>query len=125
MGNLMNLNVDPVRVPAGEYSAVRIKFQPDPEQQYEESGIVYDYTPLPYIFTTTNGSMWTARNEGQIDTLTVSSRNGFLVPFTIERGKTMYLALGISNSGFNYLNTTLNVYMWSISVVVRATRLAA
>ncbi|MDD5687449.1 MAG: hypothetical protein PHE88_06430 [Elusimicrobia bacterium] len=124
-GDIIRINTSSVSVPSDQYHGVRLVIEPKIKilslHKWEDSSdTVVDITlnKLPSRIGMLVGS--TDTKISAIDTISFTSANGYLVPFTIETGKETFLVFEFSVA---WLGSSISdITDWELSLACRATR---
>jgi len=112
LGSYTDLNIDATNIPAGEYHAVRITLAENPTVISPPN--LGNLNPFPNLFLFQIDGFIYQQGTGTTEKIIVSSRNGFLTPFNVTQGQTMFLVLGLRFRAYSGLN-------WSLIAGARAT----
>ena len=107
-----------IGLPEDEYHGVRIVIEPKARLLKNGSEILIEQ--LPYAITLCGGARGAGTNDySPSDTITVTSSNGYLVPFSVKSDKETFLVFDMSCSSLSNDGAITN---WWLTISVWATK---
>jgi len=107
-----------IDLPEDEYHGIRVTIEPKVKMLYGGNEIIVE--KLPFIVVLVGGSKITTPIYNPSDTISITSANGHLIPFTIKRGKETFIVFDMfcTARGSNISTIT----DWDLYISVWATK---